>query len=132
MFSKQLLLAVVLLLPAVMVTAAEEGAPWQSAKGLFTVTYESELNPLVINQIHNWVLQITDAEGRPVENAEVVVTGGMPEHNHGLATAPVIEEQESGRYLLQGLRFHMMGYWELALDIRHQGSNDKVTITLDL
>jgi len=105
---------------------------WVSEKGQFFVSYQSELDPIVINQIHEWTLFITDADGVPVSDAQVSVEGGMPAHNHGLPTAPVIKPGERGQYMLQGLRFHMMGYWKLELNIETEGASDNVVITLDL
>lgn len=115
-------------------TQAQQQEPetWQSENGLFSVTVESELNPIMINQIHSWTLQLTDGQQRPVSGAEIIVEGGMPEHNHGLATAPSVSSTGNGVYTLQGLRFHMMGYWELTLTISHEGITDTVLITLTL
>ena len=105
---------------------------WTSNSKLFTVSVESELDPIVINQIHSWTLQLQDAQGQAVTGADLSLVGGMPEHNHGLATAPVIESAGEGSYLLQGLRFHMMGSWELELTINNAGISDIVLITLEL
>ena len=105
---------------------------WLSEKAMFQVSYESQLNPIVINQIHSWKLHVMDAQGRAINNALITVKGGMPLHNHGLATAPSIEAIGDGNYLLQGLRFHMMGYWELELNITQGGISDTAIVTLDL
>jgi hypothetical protein len=105
---------------------------WLSENELFQVSYASQLNPIVINQIHSWKLQVMTAEGKAVSDAVISVKGGMPEHNHGLATAPSIEATGNGNYLLQGLRFHMMGYWELELSITQGSISDTVIVTLDL
>jgi len=105
---------------------------WLSENELFQVSFESQLNPIVINQIHSWKLQVMTAEGKAVSDAVISVKGGMPEHNHGLATAPSIEASGDGNYLLQGLRFHMMGYWELELSITQGSISDTVIVTLDL
>ena len=108
------------------------GDSYSSRNGRFKVSYQSQLNPVVINQIHAWQLHVTDADGRPVTGADIAVKGGMPAHNHGLATSPAIEPGDNGDYLLQGLRFHMMGYWELNLTINDDGVRDEVVIPLTL
>jgi hypothetical protein len=108
------------------------GDSYSSRNGRFKVSYQSQLNPVVINQIHAWQLHVTDADGRPVTGADIAVKGGMPAHNHGLATSPAIEPGDNGDYLLQGLRFHMMGYWELTLTINDDGVRDEVVIPLTL
>jgi len=114
------------------VTAQPGAGELTSANGHFEVSYKSQLSPIAINQIHSWVLHVETADGQAVTGAELVIAGGMPEHNHGLATAPGFTEQGGGDYLLEGLRFHMMGYWELELSISAGGVKDKVIIALEL
>ena len=109
-----------------------ESDNWISTTGRFQLSYDSQLDPIVINQIHSWTLHLSDAQGEPLSGARFVVDGGMPAHNHGLATAPAVEELGKGEYLLQGLRFHMMGYWELRMTITQAGVSDTVLVTLNL
>jgi hypothetical protein len=33
--------------------------------GLYTVSYEPSKTPIPVNEIHEWTLTLTDAEGRP-------------------------------------------------------------------
>ena len=106
---------------------------WESRNGAFKVSYESELQPLVINRMHRWTLTITDTSGRPVEGAVITVDGGMPIHDHGLPTQPrVTSEVDPGRYVLEGLRFHMAGKWELVVTIQSGDVRDAVVIALDI
>lgn len=68
-----------------------------------------------------------------MDGARIRVNGGMPAHDHGLPTEPrVVEALGGGRYLLDGVRFHMHGAWEVVLQLEADGSSDTVTITLDL
>lgn len=109
-----------------------EQSEWLSERGIYTVSFESSLDPIVINQMHSWVLQIS-TEGDPVLDAELVIIGGMPAHDHGLATSPrVTEELGEGRYRLDGVRFHMHGDWEILIEIKADGKSDYVTVTLTL
>lgn len=104
-----------------------------SREGHFQVSYTSEVQPPVINRIHNWVLYIVDANGEPVSGASISVRGGMPVHDHGLPTAPrVTSEPEPGTYLLEGVRFHMRGQWEIEITIDAGGNRDVVIIPLNL
>ena len=105
---------------------------WTSERGLYTVHYESSLDPIEINRMHSWTLVVTRA-GEPLEGAAIEVSGGMPEHDHGLPTRPrITAELGNGRYRLDGIRFHMTGNWEVVLDISANGNRDSVTITLVL
>ena len=106
---------------------------WVSRNGNFEVSYESELQPIEINRIHRWTLNVNDKAGNPVEGAVITVDGGMPVHDHGLPTRPrVTGESARGRYVLEGLRFHMPGRWELVVTIESGDMRDTVVIALDL
>jgi len=112
--------------------AAETQTKWQSARGVYTVTVASSMEPIQINQMHNWIVRIT-ADGEPVANAELVVEGGMPVHDHGMPTRPrVTEELGDGNYRLGGMRFHMQGDWEISMEIKAAGKTDTVVVTLTL
>lgn len=114
-------------------TVAEQAPYWTSASGAFRVSYTSTLEPITINQIHRWTLHLETADGMPVANADIQVQGGMPAHDHGLPTSPrVAPAQNAGDYLVEGLRFHMPGYWELTLNIKTGTVSDTVLIPLEL
>ncbi|MCH9695380.1 MAG: FixH family protein [Gammaproteobacteria bacterium] len=86
-----------------------------------------------INRIQSWVLHIETAAGDAVEGATVEVTGGMPEHNHGLPTRPRISEEiGGGDYRLSGMRFHMAGYWEIKVTVTTDNDRSVVIIPLQL
>jgi hypothetical protein len=97
------------------------------------VTYTTPNGDPVINQMHNWILHIENSDGLEIEAAIVDVEGGMPEHNHGLPTKPrVTEELGGGDYKLEGMRFHMSGYWEIVVSITTDSGTSQVTIPLQL
>ncbi len=107
--------------------------PWTSRGGELQISYASNLEPLTINQIHSWVLFVETSEGIPVADAELTVEGGMPEHDHGLPTRPrVTRYLGDGKYLLEGVRFHMPGAWEIQVAIEALGKQDVVVISLTL
>ena len=62
-----------------------------SDNGLYRVRIGSTVDPIPINEIHSWSLRVSDASGRPVSGAVIQFDGGMPEHGHGLPTAPRVE-----------------------------------------
>ena len=101
--------------------------------GLFVVSAVSQLDPVVINETHSWVINIENADENPVIDADISIDGGMPEHNHGFPTAPrVTENLGDGDYLLEGMRFNMGGVWVLALEISSGGETDSVTFEFEL
>ena len=123
----------VLLLAANAVAEDSAGKTWASARGAFVLSVESTLQPIEINRMHSWLLDIRTADGLPVEDAEIEVSGGMPAHDHGLPTRPRVTGQTSdGRYVLSGVRFHMRGAWEIEVVIRTASTADVVRIELRL
>ena len=123
----------VTMLSAVGDAGLAEQASWESQRGLYRVSFESSIDPIEINRIHEWVLHIETVDGVDVEGASVSLEGGMPEHDHGLPTRPrVTADLGAGRYRVQGLRFHMAGAWSIEIDINDGQRQDSVTILLEL
>jgi hypothetical protein len=104
-----------------------------SENGLFTASFSPQADPIPLNRIHSWRLHVQDAGSAPVTDAAIVVGGGMPQHGHGLPTAPrVTQNLGGGDYLVEGLRFQMRGWWVVSFTITSGGKTDTVTFNLDL
>ena len=104
-----------------------------SELGRYRVQRASSLEPIEINRMHSWVLKVEDAAGRPVEDAELRISGGMPAHDHGLPTAPrATSYLGDGNYLIEGMKFHMGGAWEVTIAIHASAGKDSVTYRLQL
>ena len=104
-----------------------------SESGRLRLSYASDNEPMAINTMHSWVVHLQTAEGAPVEDAEITVVGGMPDHDHGLPTAPrVTENLGAGDYLLEGMKFHMNGRWEIVFTITQTTTGKAETATLEL
>ena len=98
-----------------------------------TLEIFSELDPLAINTIHSWELVLYAADGAPLNGAQMSVVGGMPDHDHGLPTSPVVTgEIAPGRYLLEGVRFHMPGRWLLTFDVTSAEGRESATLEFQL
>ncbi len=104
-----------------------------SDNGLYRVSWASDPSSPPLNQIHAWTIHIETAEGQPVAGAEVSVSGGMPQHGHGLPTNPqVTQDLGNGDYLVEGMKFQMPGWWEVRFDITAAGQNDTIIFNLTL
>lgn len=102
-------------------------------KGLYRVSFTSDLDPISINQMHTWTLHVETADGQVVEEAIILVDGGMPQHGHGLPTSPQVTQYlGDGDYLVEGIKFQMGGWWEVKFNIRANGQSDDVTFNLIL
>lgn len=106
---------------------------WVTRSGYYIVSFESELQPVAINRIHQWVFHIEDRNGNPLDGASITLTGGMPEHNHGLPTSPrMTAALGDGDYLVEGMRFHMNGLWEITVTVSVDGRRDTAVIAVTI
>ncbi|MGO4382090.1 FixH family protein [Pseudoduganella sp. RAF53_2] len=104
-----------------------------SAASAYSVTVRPLVEPVEINKIHSWELQVANASGDPVKGAKISVDGGMPQHGHGLPTKPrVTAELADGRYRVDGVKFSMTGWWELKFKIDADKGSDQITFNLVL
>ncbi len=104
-----------------------------SDDGLFQVTWSSDSTNVPLNQIHTWTLHVETPNGQPVEDASILVDGGMPQHGHGLPTDPQVTEYlGDGDYLVEGMRFQMTGFWEVRFVINSGEQSDSITFNLNI
>jgi hypothetical protein len=102
-----------------------------SDAGLYIVSIVPDLDPVAINKIHSWTIHVEMADGTAVDDATITVGGGMPEHGHGLPTAPeVTENLGDGDYRVEGMKFQMPGWWEVKFNIDAEAGIDSVTFNL--
>jgi hypothetical protein len=99
-----------------------------SVKETYRVEIHPVLQPVAINKLHAWEITLRTPSGAPVENAHIDVGGGMPQHGHGFPTQPhVTKALGDGRYLVEGMKFSMPGWWEIKLKIAAAEGADDVT-----
>jgi hypothetical protein len=113
--------------------ASEFGlGPRTSATGLYTATLDAD-QPLRTRRLQTVRVRVADAKGRALDGASIRVDGGMPQHGHGLPTAPrVTANAGDGIYVIEGVRFNMGGWWEFTLAITSTAGTDQVTFNLQL
>lgn len=104
-----------------------------SQNGHFEVAYEPAGGAVPVNEPRSWTLNVTTPEGRGVEGAHIAANGGMPGHGHGLASQPrVTRELGDGRYLVEGFKFQMGGWWVVDATITAGNVTDTVRFNLQL
>jgi len=114
-------------------TSLDMSSAHLSDNGLFRVSWTSDPSSPPLNQIHTWTIHVETTDGQPVETAEISVNGGMPQHGHGLPTSPqVTQNLGNGDYLVEGMKFQMLGWWEVRFNITADGQSDTITFNLTL
>lgn len=104
-----------------------------SKTGLYAVTYESAVQPVPKRALHAWTVEVRTRDGRLVDGARLRIDGGMPDHGHGLPTRPVVREAlGQGRYVIDGMKFNMGGYWVVDLTVESPEGTDTVRFELKL
>jgi hypothetical protein len=102
-----------------------------SGSGLFKVSYSSAVEPVPVNRLHSWNLQVTTADGKRVRGARILILGDMPEHGHGFPTEPEVSAgMQDGLYLVEGLKFSMPGWWVVTFHIAAGEVMDHVSFNL--
>src|SRR3954464_13120413 len=106
--------------------------PRSSVEGRYVATLDPA-KPLRPRQMQTVRVTVRDAEGRAIDEAQISIDGGMPQHGHGLPTRPrVTRNLGDGIYEIEGVRFNMGGWWEFKLAIAGPRGADTVTFNLDL
>ena len=74
---------------------------------------------------NDWVLQITDQAGTPVD-AEVIVTPWMPAHGHGVSPPDYVSQATDtmGEVEIPAFDLIMPGTWEFRISVTADGATD--------
>lgn len=103
-----------------------------STNGTYSVTWSTDSGTPPLNAIHTWTLHVENADGSAAEGVTIAVSGGMPQHGHGLPTQPqMTNELGGGDYLIEGMKFQMPGYWQVIFTITG-AETDAVMFELNL
>ncbi|QPC92514.1 FixH family protein [Mesorhizobium sp. INR15] len=101
--------------------------------GLFVASFAPERGVVRQGELQSWLLTLKTMAGAPVEGAAISVSGGMPQHNHGLPTSPQATDYlGDGRYRIEGLKFTMSGWWQLHFAISATAGSDTVIFNVVL
>lgn len=112
---------------------AEADGRLQNSGDYFVISVQPQLDPIEINQMHSWHLQLHRLDGTAVNDAQISLTGGMPLHDHGLPSAPQARPVEvDGHYVVEGIKFHMGGRWQMVFTIETAAATEAVTVDIDL
>ena len=99
----------------------------------YRVTLWSNTAPIPMQKIHTWTAYIEKANGQPLEKATIYIHGGMPQHRHGFPVQPRVEKYlGDGNYLIKGIKFSMIGEWEMRLNIKEPTVRDRAIFKINI
>lgn len=113
-------------------TAGHEDSSAAGTSIHFKASCKSKVEPVPLNRIHSWIFHVETLDGKPLEKAKIIVYGDMPMHEHGLPTQPIATELGNGDYLVEGLKFSMLGLWKLRFEIQSAEYNETITFNIEL
>jgi hypothetical protein len=72
------------------------------------------------------------AKGQGAPPTGLRVDATMPEHRHGMNYRATVAAKGGGRYVAEGLLFHMPGRWQLLFDVEARGTSERLASELVL
>jgi hypothetical protein len=107
--------------------AFELGAQTAGSRGAINVVLREASAVPPVRYFNDWTLEVTDADGAPLEDVEVVrARAYMRVHNHyGLPDPTVVQqEDEPALFALERLNLFMRGPWEVQLTLRSESAGE--------
>lgn len=83
-------------------------------------------NPIAVAEPFALEMSVCAKSGAPAAEG-VQVDATMPEHRHGMNYRPSVIDGPDGRFLAEGMLFHMPGKWRLIFDVRAGGITERLT-----
>jgi hypothetical protein len=113
------------------VTAQHAGTTLQ---GVFAYEWTSDPDPIPFNERFSLTVTVASAErpDEPLPGATLEANALMPEHGHGMNTAPRVTRVADGTFRVDGMLFHMPGLWHLVLVVKDAGRYDSAIVPIAL
>ena len=90
------------------------------------VLYRTAPPKIAIGQ-HFAVDALVCAKGQAAPPAGIRVDAQMPAHRHGMNYRARVVAKGGGRYVAEGLLFHMPGRWQFVFDVERPGRTERLT-----
>lgn len=73
-----------------------------------------------------WTLRVTDAQGAPIDGADVSIVPFMPDHGHGSALkSTVTSTGADGKYTVSRVYLPMAGFWEITVTVTRGATTEE-------
>lgn len=105
--------------PAASEVAWKNGTSVLSNAGRYRVVFERGGAEWPRGKPFGFVAWVFDARepGLPLTDVALTIDAAMPDHQHGMNRVPTVRADADGKQQIEGVLFHMTGYWELYFDI---------------
>lgn len=128
--TRRLLLCIAMLTASVRAIACDPpalGTTQQLAESArYRIAWRVRPTPIVVAEPFALEMSVCAKPGaQAAEGVQVDAT--MPEHRHGMNYRPSVIEGPDGRFLVEGMLFHMPGKWRLIFDVRAGGITERLT-----
>jgi hypothetical protein len=97
----------------------------------YVVIYRTTPAKIAVGK-HFTVDALVCAKGQGASPTGLRVDATMPEHRHGMNYRPTVAAKGPGRYVAEGLMFHMPGRWQLVFDVEGKGGTDRLATDITL
>ena len=113
--------------------SAEEGLGFASNDGRYWITLLPDVEEFPLNETFGLELRVFDGATRSeLVDAEVQVDARMPAHGHGMKQDVAPTEQPDGSYRVEDVLLHMVGHWELYVDLTDGAVTERAQFDIDL
>lgn len=107
-----------------------------SNAGTYRVHYRTKAGAIERGTPFGLEVWVVDPEtGRPRADVTLSVDAAMPEHEHGMNREPRVTpagRSGTGAFEVEGMLFHMLGRWELYLDVTHGAITERTQFEVRL
>ncbi|MEM9382455.1 MAG: hypothetical protein AAGB93_21055 [Planctomycetota bacterium] len=104
-----------------------------SSRATFVAEVSSEA-PIPLNEPFSVRLALLDpsTEERFDDYDEVTIDARMPAHQHGMLRDVDLTRTDDGALVAEGLEFHMVGHWEIHVDVRRGARVERAQFDVQL
>ncbi|MCK6513124.1 FixH family protein [Myxococcota bacterium] len=104
-------------------------------EGTYRVVYVPAPDPIPLNENFAINFTVTYADGREMAlpaDLELKADATMPAHKHGMLQKPTIQKETTGKYKVDGMKFHMPGQWVMKVDLTSGAKTETVDFEINL
>lgn len=101
--------------------------------GAYYLMYSATPEPIPFNEPFSmyWMVHDGADHNTMFTDAELALEVSMPEHGHGMNTVPTITRDAMGGFQVEGMLFHMRGWWDIKATATRGGLSEGATFYVE-